>query len=174
MRTTLLAAMLALAACQPPDVDPRNDVGRGERAVRMLMTAYESADTTMLLDLFWPQATYDDFAGQHTYQGLDEILGYVTGVHDWGDDVYKNAGRVHVTENGAVAEWIFSAVQNRPFGPIAPRATGNEVVLSGITIIEMEGDRIMRAADYIDTQPLLLQLGARIELPGGGVIGSPP
>lgn len=52
-------------------------------------------------------------------------------------------------------------------------ACQSEVVLSGVTIIEMEGGRIMRAADYTDTQPLLLQLGARIELPGGGLLGPP-
>jgi hypothetical protein len=173
MRTTLLAAMLALAACDSPQGHRPGDAGRAELAVRTLMAAHESADTTLLMDLFWPQATYDDFAAQHTYQGLEEIVGYVTSVHDWGDHVYKNVSRVHVTERGAVAEWIFSATQNRPLGSIAPRATGNEVVLSGVTIIELEGDRIMRAADYTDTQPLLLQLGARIELPGGGVIGPP-
>jgi hypothetical protein len=165
--------MLTLAACQSGERPRPIDGRQAELAVRTLMAAYESADTTLLLDLFWPQATYDDFAEQHTYQGLDEIVGYVTSVHEWGDDVYKNVGRVHVTETGAVAEWIFSAVQNRPFGQVAPDVTGREVVLSGVTIIEMEGDRIIRAADYTDTQPLLLQLGARIELPGGGVIGPP-
>jgi hypothetical protein len=34
----------------------------------------------------------------------------------------------------------------------------------------MEGDRIIRAADYTDTALLLLQLGSRIELPGGQII----
>ena len=33
----------------------------------------------------------------------------------------------------------------------------------------MEGGRIMRAADYVDGVPLILQLGGSIELPGGGV-----
>lgn len=173
MRTSILAVVLAFAACQPRASDGPMDAGRAELTIRTLMAAYEAADTTLLLDLFWPQATYDDFAEQHTYQGLDEIIGYVTGAHRWGDDVYKNIGRVHVTDRGAVAEWIFSAVQNRPLGDVAPRATGREVVLSGVTIIEMDGDRIMRAADYTDTQPLLLQLGARIELPGGRVIEPP-
>jgi len=33
----------------------------------------------------------------------------------------------------------------------------------------MQGDRIIRAAEYVDGVPLILQLGGRIELPGGGV-----
>jgi ketosteroid isomerase-like protein len=55
-------------------------------------------------------------------------------------------------------------------GDRLPVATGREVVLNGVTIIELRDGRIIRAADYIDTAPLLLQLGGRIELPGGVVI----
>ena len=55
-------------------------------------------------------------------------------------------------------------------GDRVPVATGREVVLNGVTIIEIEDGRIIRAADYTDTTPLMLQLGGRIELPGGVVI----
>lgn len=143
---------------------------RAELVVRTLMSTWSSADTAVILDLFWPEATYDDFANQVTYQGLEEIVGYVTQVHDWGDDVYMSVGAVHANENGAVAEWVFSAVQNRPMGDRLPVATGREVVVNGVTIVEMRGNRIVRAADYMDTTPLLLQLGGRIELPGGVVV----
>jgi len=47
--------------------------------------------------------------------------------------------------------------------------TGREVVFNGATIIELEGGRIMRAADYIDTAPLTLQLGGIINFPTDGV-----
>jgi hypothetical protein len=46
--------------------------------IRTLMAAWESADTAVIQNLFWPQATYDDFPNQATYQGLEEIVGYVT------------------------------------------------------------------------------------------------
>ena len=136
----------------------------------MLATAVESADTALILDLFWPEATYDDFANQHTYEGPQEIVGYLTGAHVWGDDIYMNIGRVHTAEGSAVGEWVFSAVQSRPMGDRVPVATGREVVLNGVTIIELRDGRIIRAADYTDTAPLMLQLGGRIELPGGVVI----
>jgi hypothetical protein len=42
-----------------------------------------------------------------------------------------------------------------------------------VTIIELDGERIIRAADYMDTAPMLLQMGARIEMPGGGVVELP-
>ena len=163
------ACALLVAGCLPQA--PEGAASRAsELAVRTLMAAWESGDTALIFDLFSPQATYDDFANQLTYEGLDEIAGYVTAVHDWGDDVYKSIGRVHVSDSGAVAEWVFSAVQNRPMGDQVPIVTGLEIVLNGVTIIEMQGGRILRAADYTDTSPMMLQLGGRIELPGGTVL----
>jgi steroid delta-isomerase-like uncharacterized protein len=143
---------------------------RNELVVLALLDAQQSADTTAIVELFWPDAVYDDYANQLQYRGIEEIVGYVTSVHTWADDVYLNAGAVHASPTGAVAEWLFAAVQARPMGDYLPMATGREVVLNGVTIIEVDGGRIRRAADYTDTAPLALQLGGRIELPGGRVI----
>ena len=75
-----------------------------------------------------------------------------------------------MTSDGAVAEWIFSAIQARPIGADVTVATGLEVVSNGVTVIQLDGDRIRRAADYMDTRPIMLQLGGRLEMPGGSVI----
>lgn len=169
-----LALMLSVccalgSACVPrsPDGDAPSE---SELTMRMLIAAWQTADTALISEIFWPDATYDDYPNQVAYQGVEEIIGYVTGVHAWADDVYMNIGSLHVTETGAVAEWVFAGVQNRPMGDFIPVVTGREVVLNGVTIIEMDGGRITRAADYTDTAPIVLQLGGRIELPGGGVI----
>jgi steroid delta-isomerase-like uncharacterized protein len=170
----LLAALhaLAVSACLP-DATSDQQANEAELAIRSLMAAWESGDAELVADLFRPDAVYDDFPNQQTYQGTQEIVGYVMALHDWADDVYFNVGQVHVTRNGAVAEWVFSAVQARPIGTDVPVATGREVVTNGVTIIEMDGERIVRAADYMDTQPIMLQLGGRLEMPGGRVIELP-
>ena len=163
----LFAVLLGTLSCSaPPD---QSGPSEAELTIQLLVTAITTADTTVIVDLFWPEATYDDFARQHTYQGIQEIVTYLTVVHEWGDDVYMNLGRVHASSNGATGEWVFSAIQTRPIGDRIPISTGREVVFNGVTIIEMEGERIIRAADYVDGVPLILQLGGRIELPGGGV-----
>jgi len=167
---TTLAVAVSLSGCLPVGSDDGRAAREAELTIRSLMAAWESGDADLVADLFWPEATYDDFANQHTYQGAEEIVGYVLAVHDWADAVYWNIGRVHVTEAGAVAEWVFSAIQARPIGTQVPVATGLEVVTNGITVIEIEDGRIIRAADYMDTAPMMLQLGGRIEMPGGAVI----
>jgi ketosteroid isomerase-like protein len=164
-----LAPLLA-AGCVQTSASDAEAFREAELTMRSLMSAFETADAALVQDLFWPQATYDDFPNQHTYRGIDEIVGYVAAVHDWADDVYMNVGDIHVSADGAVAEWVFSGVQNRPLGNQVPVGTGREVVLNGVTIIEIQDGRILRAADYTDTGALMLQLGGRMELPGGSVI----
>lgn len=168
----LVACMATLgSACAPAAERDAAAEREAELVMRSLMAAFETADVALIEDLFWAQATYDDFPNQHTYHGLDEIVGYVTAVHEWADDVYMNVGAVHVTTTGgAVAEWVFSGVQNRPMGSQVPVGTGREIVLNGVTVIEIRDGRIIRAADYTDAGALMLQLGGRIELPGGGVV----
>jgi len=167
---TLIGCALVSSGCAQQDSTAAAASRESELVIRSLMAGWESGDMNLIEDLFLPQATYDDFPNQVTYQGLEEIVGYIVAVHDWADDVYMNVGSVRAYESGAVAEWVFSAVQNRPMGGLVSIATGREVVLNGVTIIEMRDGRILRAADYTDTTPMMLQLGGRVELPGGTVL----
>lgn len=164
----VVALSLLFNACAPGEETFRVDPREAELTVRSLMAAIERADTALVEELFWPGATYEDFPNQHVHQGIAEVVGYVTGSHRWADDVVVSVGRVHPTATGAVAEWVFSATQVRPMGDRLPIGTGREVVLNGVTIVELEDGRIIRAADYTDAAAMLLQLGGRIDLPGGG------
>jgi len=161
---------LALAACVPQTDGPSPTTARNEVLARTLMTVWESGDTNVLDDLFSPQAVYDDFPNQTQYQGLEEIAGYVTHVHDWADAVSMGVSAVHASDGGAVVEWVFAAIQAGPIGTRVPVATGREVVLNGVTILEIDDGRIVRAADYMDVLPFVLQLGAEVHMPGGSVL----
>ena len=169
MRLVSLSALMVIACVPSGNSTNSTTAPESELKILMLATAVESADTALIADLFWPEATYDDFANQLTYQGIPEIIGYLTSAHEWGDDIYMNMGRVNTGPTMAVGEWVFSAVQNRPMGNQVPFVTGLEVVFNGATIIELEGGRIVRAADYVDTAPLALQLGGSINFPTDGV-----
>src|SRR5690606_32260200 len=100
---------------------------------------------------------------------VQEIVSYLTSVHLWADALYLDVGAVHASPAGAVVEWLIAGVQARPMGDLVPVVTNREVVWNGVTILEVEMDRMRRAADYMDTAPILLQVGGRIELPGGVV-----
>jgi hypothetical protein len=171
MRTARATGLfLALASCAPQVDGPSPTAARNEVLARTLMTVWETGDANVLADLFSPQAVYDDFPNQTRYQGLEEIMGYVTHVHDWADAVSMGVTAVHASEEGAVVEWVFSAIQAAPIGTRVPVATGREVVLNGVTILEIDGRSIVRAADYMDVLPFVLQLGAEVHMPGGPVL----
>lgn len=80
-------------------------------------------------------------------------------MHAWGDDVSMSLGTVHASESGAAAEWVSSAVQNRRIGDHVSVTTEREIVLNGVTIVEMQDGLILRAADYTNTASMTLQLG---------------
>ena len=162
----LLALVLATGCAR--DANPR--AYESETLVRTMLSIWETADTAAVLELFRPDAVYDDFQNQIQYQGQAEIASYLTHVHGWGTNILMNVTQVHASEDGATAEWVPSAIQDKPLGERFPEATGREVILNGVTIIELEGGLISRAADYIDGVPMILQLGGRVEYPGGAVL----
>ncbi|HSG08287.1 MAG TPA: nuclear transport factor 2 family protein [Longimicrobiales bacterium] len=164
----VVALSLGLSSCARSGPSPR--LNENEIVARTLMSLWETGDTEELARLFYGDAVYDDFPNQTQYRGLEEIAGYLTHVHDWADGVSMGISEVHVSETGAVVEWVFSAMQDKPIGSVVPVATGREVLLNGVTILEIEAGRIRRAADYIDVLPLVLQLGAEVRLPGGSIM----
>lgn len=166
-RMVIVAALLLAGACVRED---RPALYESEVLVQELLAAREAADTLALLDLFAPTAVYDDFQNQIQYQGIDEVAAYAMSLHAWAGDLLINVVRVQAGPDAAAAEWVLSAVQERPMGDFMPQATGREVVLNGVTLIEVAGGRIVRAADYLDALPLVLQLGGRVEYPGGAVL----
>jgi len=160
-------AFLCLGGCAPSEDEA---TALGEYLLQSLAFARQTADTAMIEGIFLPDATYDDYPNQIEYRGIEEIVAYLTSVHDWADDVYVNLGSVRSGAAVAVGQWLFAGVQSRPIPDVITTATGREVVLSGVTLLEIEGGRIARAADYWDRATLMLQLGGRIELPDGSVV----
>lgn len=167
-----LALSLALlhGACSGGARQPTQAEAENEITVRTLLSMVGSGDATDVAGLFLPNAVYDDYANQQQYRGLEEIAGYITGGTRWATAVSMDVLSVHVSDSVAVAEWVFTGIQERPIRSFVPVATGREVVLNGVTILEMEGGRIRRAADYTDALSLALQLGGEVHMPGGVVL----
>jgi hypothetical protein len=170
-RALLFAAAAVLMDCGPSE---EQAAALGQYLLESLAFARQTADTATIEGMFQPDAIYDDYPAQVTHRGIEEILGYLTSVHEWGDDVYLNLGSVQAGPIGATGEWTLTAVQSRPVPDLVGGVTHREVVVSGVTVIEIRGGRIARAADYWDRAGFLLQLGARIEVPGGTVLEENP
>ncbi len=160
----VVAVMTACAGSRPSTAQKQNEL-----IARRLMAVWESGDTSTVVDLFQPDAVYDDYAGQQQYHGIQEIVEHIFSIQAWATNISMNVGEVHTGPTSAVAEWTLSLVQDRPMGSLVPMATNREVVLNGVTILEISGGRISRAADYWDASQLAVQLGGKVVFPGGAV-----
>ncbi len=173
-RNIVFAFCLAGTACAPAETGPSPLLAENELTARTFLATWEQGDIDAIPEYFRADATYDDFSNSIQHRGIQEIQEYLAQAHAWGSDVVINVTAVHASAEGAVAEWVFSAVQTAPIEGTVDVSTGNEVILNGVTILEIEGGLITRAADYVDTLPFVLQLGGRVEMPGGVVMEMDP
>lgn len=139
------------------------------------MAVWQSGDTQRLDSLLADSVVYDYYPDGTQYMGRDQVTGYIRHVHAWAGQVSLEVTAVHGASQSAVAEWIMRGVQDRPIQGRVPIATHRPFTLRGATIVELApGGRIARAADYIDVLGFVLQLGARVELPGGVTVQTVP
>ena len=175
MNTTRIATAFVVglgifaASCGGTQDGPAPATSQAEITARTLMMVWESGDSRELPGLFRPDAVYDDFSNQVQYRGVEEIAQYVGHISSWATDLRVDVGAVHAGPSGATVEWLMSGIQDRPIPGVLGIATNREFFVNGVTILELDGDLIIRAADYVDITPLLMQLGATIHLPDGEV-----
>ncbi|KAA3630964.1 MAG: hypothetical protein DWP97_14210 [Calditrichaeota bacterium] len=132
-----------------------------------LMNVWESGNLDIFNSITDEKIVYDDIPNNHTFTGQAEAASYITHVHNWADEIKIEIVNSSSNETTAYAEWIMTGVQSRPIKGRVPVATNKPFTLKGITLIETKNDKIIRAVDYLDVLGFILQLGAKVELPGG-------
>jgi len=150
---------------------PLAQAAEPDALVRGLMRIWETGDTEGLEEITHPDLVYDDVPNGNTIEGREGAAQYIRHVHSWASNVELEIVGVSSGPTTATAEWIMRGVQDRPIAGRVPVATGRSFEIRGATLIEVEDGRISRAADYIDVLGFVLQLGSRVELPGGVVLG---
>lgn len=137
---------------------------------RQLMAIWEHGDIAAIEALTTDDVVYDDVPNGKSHRGRLAVGRYVRHVHSWASRIQISVDAVYGNPDAAVAEWTLDGVQDRPIRGRVPVATGRPFRLRGATVVVTRNGRIARAADYIDVLGFVLDLGARVELPGGGVM----
>lgn len=172
LRLALLLTVGSLA-CGSPGAVSSDLLARNQVVAYSLLAAREAGDREAMAALFRTDAVFDDFSASVQYRGVVEIASFLVEPHAWGSDVVLTPTAVHPSPTGAVVEWVFSAVQTGTILNRVEVGTGREVVLNGVTILEISDGLVTRGADYVDALPLILQVGGRVEMPGGTVLALP-
>lgn len=155
---------LGLGACG-------GDSGPSPAEARLIevMEMRRTGDVTGIEAVFLPEGVYEDAAGDFEYRGVPEIAGYLTGLHEWASGVFLDVVAIHAGRESASAEWFLEGVQSGPIPGRLDTITGRRFRLRGMTLVELERGAVVRAVDYLDWVPFMLDMGAEIRWPGGGV-----
>ncbi len=138
-----------------------------------LISVWESGDTGRLNRILHPDMVYLDMPNGQTFKGIEGAAEYINHIHQWGSEISMQVRHKRISGDFGYFEWQFQARQSSPIGNRIPIATNRPVSLNGVTLIEIKDGKIIRAADYMDVMGFVLQLGSRVELPGGVIIGDP-
>jgi len=135
-----------------------------------LMELWETGDTLRTQNIFLDNCEYVDIANNYTFSGIEGVNKYVGHVHKWASEVNMEIRKINVSQNMGYVEWTMSAKHTSPIEGRVPIATNRDISINGATLIEFKDGKIAKASDYLDALGFVIQLGSRVELPGGVII----
>ena len=122
--------------------------------VQRFATAFNRQDVDGLLGCFTPTATYrDTFYGAHG--GHPALRAMFERMFREGKDYRWTMDAVVESPTRAAAEWTFGYVVTEA----VPRSAGRRIGFRGMSLFELQGDRINAYREYFDKGAALLQLG---------------
>jgi steroid delta-isomerase-like uncharacterized protein len=130
--------------------------------------AWTSHDADQLLALYAEDAVYEEKPTNTVATGHDEIRAFFEGTNDVFSNIEVTPTTGFQTEGWAVLEGTFAGHYAGQI-PGLPAGAGQPFAVPFAAIMELEGDKIRRSADYFDLSSVLAQIGA----PAGGTAATP-
>jgi hypothetical protein len=171
----LVAIVLIHFSCDTQESKKNNIDNVNNHSVKLvneLMVLWETGDTLKTDNIFTDTCTYSDVANNQTFVGIQGVNKYVHHVHDWASEIKMIVRNIEIKDSIGYVEWTFKARQTNPIKGIVLIATNKKVTLNGVTLIEFCNSKIKNASDYMDVLGFILQLGSKVELPGGVIISN--
>jgi steroid delta-isomerase-like uncharacterized protein len=163
-----LALLLALGGLAAPlaaqEATPA--AGAAPDVVLAWVEAWDAADPAAIAAPYAADGVYEDVPADYRIpRGEIEtaLADYLGGL----GDVSVELDNAYGGDGWAVAEWTLSAT-NQGLFPDAP--VGAPFSVRNATLFVLEGDKIVRSADYYDAATILTQLGL---LPAAGAAATP-
>jgi steroid delta-isomerase-like uncharacterized protein len=160
----LAVIIFALAGCTSNPLIP-------EIQGKALLAVWESGSVQDLVEIMAENSVYEAVQQGYVYKGIDEIKGYVGHVRLFASDLSVEVISIKSTKTMAFLEWEMTGIQSQPIPGRVVISTNRKFSIRGITLVEVQDGLITKATDYMDVLGFVVQLGGRVELPGGIVIG---
>ena len=126
------------------------------RVCDTLASAWASHDTERVLACFADDCVYEDVAMGLVLHGHEELRHFAAEIFEnIPDFTYEPTGRVVGDTNAAIEYWLGGTPR---FGPDGAPSAGLHGRVRCVSILEVDGDLIIRNADYWDANTLFAQL----------------
>ena len=119
--------------------------------------AWSSHDTEKVLSLFTDDCMLEDVTFGVVNRGKKELRAFADGVFAGIPDFKIELTARFSTDASAGMEWVMSGTHKGDFPGMA--ATGKRFSVRGVTILELQGEKIRRDSDYWDAASVMRQVG---------------
>ena len=166
----LLFIIIINLSCESQEYKTGNNENHKIHATKLAkdqMALWETGDTLKTHEIFADSCTYEDVANNQTFNGVNGVKKYISHVHNWVSNIKMKIRNLKISDDIGYVEWTFTAIQTSPIKGIVLIPTNKQIILNGVTLIKFRDDKIKDAKDYMDVLGFVLQLGSKVELPGG-------
>jgi len=167
----LLIGIFCCCETKKSSVDNKDMRSINDNLANELMTLWQTGDTLKTHEIFLTECSYVDVANDHTFSGIVGVNKYVGHIHSWATDVKMIVRKINTKDDMGYVEWTLKAKHTSPIKGMVTVATNKDITLNGVTLLEFKDEKIEKASDYMDVLGFVMQLGSKLELPGGIVIG---
>lgn len=149
MRHSRHAALIACLTFAPVTVGAQASAAAATATLAGYTQAWTAHDVERIAAYFTEDATYEDVTLGEVHRGRAAIAGFARGTFAALPGFTMTQRSLHQGERWATLEWVMSGTDS---------ATGRRFSVRGVSVMELEGGRIRRNADYWNMADFLRQV----------------
>ena len=139
--------------------DEKKVIQQNERIANSFIKAWDSHDATELKNLFAEELFYTEVASGRIYSNKDALASYYTSTISGVPDSKFEVVSVIANEKYAAVEWIWKGTNSVGWDFMGIPATGKYFELPGVSVMEIENQKIKRNSDYWDWNTFMKLIG---------------
>jgi steroid delta-isomerase-like uncharacterized protein len=157
---TYLFLSICILALSFANKSENNPVKENEAIARELMKAWDSHDTDKLCSLFADEFVYTEMASGNSYSNKYTLSTYFNSTIAGIPDTKVEIIAVMANEKFAAVEWIWKGTNTVGWDFMGIPATNKYFELPGVSVMEIENQKIIRNNDYWEWNTFIRLIGA--------------
>lgn len=119
---------------------------------------WETLDIDKIVEAYAEDGVHEDMAQNELFSGRDEIRSHLEPLSTEFTDPSSQFTHIVLGDQGVSVEWTFQGTYTGQV-PGFPPGTGEEILIRGVSVIELTDGQIQREREYYDVFGILQQLG---------------